>query len=256
MQILLLVIAFAVTALLYASVGFGGGSTYTSLLALAEIDYRLIAPVSLICNVLVVAGGTWRFHRAGAIEWGRIWPLFAASLPLALVGGSLEVPREVFLGLLGLSLLVASALMLLRRGAGEPVAIVPPPTAKGMAATAATGGALGFLSGIVGIGGGVFLAPILYLTRWQSARAIAGTASAFILFNSLAGLAGQLSKDGRAEGVVQFWPLFVAVVLGGQIGSWLGAVRLPRRALEVGTALLILFVALRLLWQLFRSQFA
>ena len=249
-----LAVPFAITALLYASVGFGGGSTYTALLALFGADYRVLPLVSLACNVAVVAGGVWRFGRAGAIPWGRALPLCAASVPLAWLGGRLAVPEAVFIGLLGASLLAAGLAMLApapRRAAALGAAAAPVP--KAQAREPVLGGALGLLSGVVGIGGGIFLAPALHLTRWAEARAIAGTAALFILVNSLAGLAGQLTKlsasgDG-ASGALAYWPLLIAVVLGGQVGARLGAEILPPVLLRRLTAILVLVVGMRLLFR-------
>ena len=257
---IVLALLFAATALLYASVGFGGGSTYTALLALSGTDYRLLPIISLACNVAVVAGGVWRFGRAGAVPWARALPLCAASVPLAWLGGRLVVPEAVFTGLLGGSLLAAGALMLAppaRRPAPLGAAVATRPARPLRLTEPALGGALGLLSGVVGIGGGIFLAPVLHLTGWAGARAVAGTASLFILVNSLAGLAGQLSKlagpgPGLAPGtgeLLGYWPLLLAVVLGGQLGARLGSQVLPPALLRRLTALLVLIVGVRLLFR-------
>ena len=236
---------FFLTALLYGAAGFGGGSTYNALLVLAGTDYRAVPVVALACNVLVVSAGSWRFARAGHVDWGRIWPLFVLSIPSAWLGGRLPVAETVFVGLLAGSLLAAGLLMLwqplwekeaparLRSRWLEPVA----------------GGALGFLAGMVGIGGGIFLAPLLYMLRWGPPKAIAGTCAVFILANSLSGLAGQLVKGsgGAAGGALAvYWPLFPAVLAGGLIGSTLGSGRLDPKYVRILTAFLILYVAVRL----------
>lgn len=235
---------FLLTALLYASAGFGGGSTYTALLALRHPDPLVVPLISLSCNILVVSVGAWRFARAGHVDLRRIWPLFAASVPLAFVGGVLPVPRLLFIGLLAMSLFAAGALLLWqpRAHAGRP----PRPYPRWLEPL--LGGLLGLLAGIVGIGGGIYLAPILHLLRWGSAHAIAGTSAVFILANSLSGIAGQAWKNGDAiPGLLAVhWPLFPAVVIGGLIGSALGARRLQPHALRIVTALLILFVAAQL----------
>ena len=231
---------FLLTAAIYSAVGFGGGSTYTALLVLAATDYRAIPALSLVCNLLVVSLGTWRFARAGAVPWRRIWPLFAASVPLAWLGGRLVVPAILFTGLLAGSLLVAGLAMLWRPA---PDALV---SERSMTwREPVIGGGLGLLAGITGIGGGIFLSPLLHLLRWGRARAIAGTAAAFILVNSLAGLAGQLMKpDGydRLAALGHYWPLFPAVAIGGAVGSAVGAGRLSPRALVIATAVLVLYV--------------
>lgn len=249
-----LTLLFLLTAGLYASVGFGGGSTYIALLALADLDYRLIPVIALLCNIIVVTGGTFRFHTRGLIKWGRIWPILALSLPAAWLGGLVPINREGFLLLLGLSLIVAAGLIL-----AEPLLGRARPDQSGASGQnrwfiPLTGAGIGFLSGMVGIGGGIFLAPILLLSNWSDSRRVAATASIFILINSLSGLAGQLSKSGWDQGIEamnSYWPLFVAVFIGGQIGSFLASKALPEIWIKRLTALLILYVAMRILVQQF-----
>lgn len=236
--------AFFVTALLYAIAGFGGGSTYTALLVLAKTDYRAVPILSLACNILVVSVGTWRFARAGHLDWRRAWPLFVTSVPAAWIGGSLHVPKQYFLGLLAASLLVAGLTLL-----WQPMwkrEIEPEPGPRWIEPVA--GGSLGLLAGIVGIGGGIFLAPLLYVLRWDAPKRIAATCAAFILVNSIAGLAGQASKGVAAAGAVlgDHALLFPAVVIGGIIGAGLGAKRLAPDWVRIVTAVLILYVAVRL----------
>lgn len=241
-----LALAFLVTALLYASVGFGGGSTYNALLVLAGTDFRILPALALICNVIVVAGGVWRFAAAGHIRLGRIAPWIAASVPAAWLGGRIPVSEAVFVGLLGLSLAAAGLRMLLQKREDEAAAR----REARLSIAIPAGAGLGFLSGLVGIGGGIFLAPILHLLRWDKERAIAGTCSLFILVNSLSGLAGQFAKLADMDLVgplAAHWPLFPAVLIGGQIGSFLGATKLPEPLLRRMTALLVLYVAARLL---------
>ncbi len=240
---------FALTALLYASVGFGGGSTYNALLVLSGADYRLIPAIALICNIIVVAGGTWRFGAAGHIDWRRVWPWLALSIPAAWIGGRLPVSETVFIGLLGGALLIAGLQLVFERsGTSQDVAGQDVPLFQSLF----VGGAIGFLAGIVGIGGGIFLAPVLYLMRWGSPRQIAGTASLFILVNSIAGLGGQLMKLGQLQQLSAlggYWALFPAVLIGGMIGSRLGSTRIPPPLIKRLTAVLILYVAARLLWR-------
>lgn len=243
--------SFALTALLYASVGFGGGSTYNALLVLAQTDYRLLPAIALLCNLIVVTGGTIRFARAGQVPWRPLWPILVLSAPCAWAGGRLPVDKPLFVALLGSALLLAGVLMLVQRERGEGRASRPPRLAW---IGVPIGMAVGFFSGIVGIGGGIFLAPVLHLLRWAEARQIAASASVFILVNSLAGLAGQVMKQDAAAtpvAVSAYWPLFLAVLVGGQIGSHIGARLLPQRVIRIGTAALILYVAAQLLWQRF-----
>jgi len=239
-----LVPAFFGTALLYASVGFGGGSTYSALLALVGTDYRILPIISLCCNVVVVTGGTIRFARAGEMPWKGALTVSLVAAPLAFLGGLSPIREGMFLTLLGASLVFAALALLL------PIARdgqVRPQRAWAMPLAAAP---LGFLAGLVGIGGGIFLAPLLHLTRWDRARRIAATASLFILINSLAGLVGQLVKSGPdrfAEAIAGSLPLLVAVVIGGQIGSFLALRHLPAQVIRWLTAGLTGWVGLRLL---------
>jgi uncharacterized membrane protein YfcA len=248
--VLPLVLLFALTAALYASVGFGGGSTYNALLALWGVDYRLLPAIALVCNIIVVTGGTMRFASAGAVPWRRAVPIALVAAPFAWAGGLTPISEKAFLGLLGGSLTVAGILLLLptRRGEAEQR---PGPAWR----EPAIGAAIGYLSGLVGIGGGIFLSPLLHLTRWGGARPIAATASLFILVNSIAGLIGQLMKLGAAApaAAAQWWPLALAVLVGGQIGSWAGLKLLPESVVRRLTGVLILYVALRLVWQSFAA---
>ena len=241
-----LVAAFFATALLYASVGFGGGSTYSALLALAGVDYRILPLLSLACNIVVVAGSTVRFARAGITPWRDAALLVGLAAPAAFLGGLTPIDREPFLLLLGGSLLLTGVTLLLSTSSRQveetrgrwarlvPLAAIP----------------LGYLAGLVGIGGGIFLAPLLHLVRWHTARAIAATASLFILVNSLSGLAGQILKGGAgrlAAAVDLGLPLIVAVAIGGQIGSLLAVRLLPLAWIRWLTAALTIWVGARLL---------
>lgn len=242
---LALAFAFLVTALLYASVGFGGGSTYAALLALSDLDYRLLPMVALACNIVVVAGGTVRFARARLTPWRDALCLTALAAPAALIGGLVAIDQALFTVLLGASLILTGLTMLIpltEAQAREPMRAAR--YAPFMAAP------LGFLAGLVGIGGGIFLAPLLHLTRWNGAREVAASASLFILVNSLFGLAGQILKQGPGVlGAVidAALPLMIAVAIGGQIGGLLAVCVLPVRWVRWLTALLVAVVGARLL---------
>lgn len=243
---------FFATAVLYASVGFAGGSTYTALLVLAGTSIAILPVVSLLCNLIVASGGAWRFEKARLVPWRRLLPLLAVSMPAAFVGGALPVSKPVFIALLGSSLLLAGLLLLFQRepvDAGEhagrhrvlgPLIALP----------------LGLLSGIVGIGGGIFLAPVLHLIGWDRAKRVAACATVFIFANSIAGLGGQFTKlvdPAALAEAARYWPLALSVLIGGQIGSRLGVQVLPGAILRRVTALLILFVAGQLLWRTFAA---
>lgn len=220
---------------------------------LAHTDYRLIPILSLLCNLLVVSIGSWRFGRAGAVEWRRCWPLFITSVPFAWLGGRMPVSQTLFVGLLAASLIVAGLTMLVQP---QPAAEKPSaPTAPISWHEPTIGATLGLLAGITGIGGGIFLAPVLHLLRWGRPRAIAGTCALFIFVNSISGLLGQTAKNGPAALVDQIgghWLLFPAVALGGIAGSMTGSTRLKPRHLAVLTAILVLAVGGQLAVRLVR----
>ncbi|MFN9497907.1 MAG: sulfite exporter TauE/SafE family protein [Erythrobacteraceae bacterium] len=241
----LLALAFLVTALLYASVGFGGGSTYSALLALSGLDYRLLPLISLACNIVVVTGSSIRFARARLTPWRKAAVIVMLGAPLSFLGGLTPIREAMFLTLLGASLVLTSLTMLIP--VRENAEGTPTQAAKWMPLAAAP---LGYFAGLVGIGGGIFLSPLLHLARWHEARGIAATASLFILVNSLFGLAGQMVKNGPGlfgQALGAALPLLVAVVIGGQIGSLLAARLLPPQWIRWLTAALVLVVGVRLL---------
>jgi uncharacterized membrane protein YfcA len=240
-----LALLFGLTAALYAAVGFGGGSTYNALLALWGVDYRILPAIALICNIIVVTGGSIRFARAGLVPWRRLWSILLWSAPLAWAGGRMPISEALFTGMLGLSLLAAGLLLLFQPERSEDL-----PDSQSRVLTPILGAGVGFLSGLVGIGGGIFLAPIMHLIGWARAKRIAASASVFILVNSIAGLVGQLMKinDPVLEGhLMSHWPLGVAVLIGGQLGSHVGIRFLPASLVRRVTAVLILYVAVRML---------
>ncbi len=235
------------TALLYASVGFGGGSTYNALLALAGTSFTVLPIISLSCNILVVTGSCIRFARASEMPWRKALLLSLIAAPLAFLGGLTPIREKAFLLTLAISLIFAGLALLLPRSAEKsgrpallsrwaPLAVVP----------------LGYLAGLVGIGGGIFLAPLLHLSRWDGARRIAATTSLFILVNSVSGLAGQLLKAGPArfgEALSSGVLLLVAVVIGGQIGSLLALRWLPEHVIRWLTAALTIWAGSQLLFK-------
>jgi uncharacterized membrane protein YfcA len=238
-------LAFAVVAFVYASVGFGGGSAYVAVLILTGVSHAVAAPVALVCNLVVSAGAIWHFRRGGHFDAPRVAPFLVASLPMAFVGGSISVDRHVFVALLGFCLVAAGLRLLVRSPRQRPRAVTP---AAAWSVGVPLGAALGFLAGVVGIGGGIFLAPVLLLTGWATAKQAAAAAAVFVLLNSGAGLAGQLSKGAAIDAMVI--PLFAAVLIGGQLGARAGAVHLPQPVVRRVLASIIVVVGGRLLWGL------
>jgi hypothetical protein len=242
-------VAFLLVAFLYASVGFGGGSTYTALLIESGLSWELVPPVSLMCNIVVVTGGVYHFHKAGHLDFRFAAQLIGTSVPAAFLGGYVRLSEAVFMLILGLALLVAGTLLLMDRSFRDNT--VP----GGRVTTASSlglGAFLGGLAGVTGIGGGIYLAPVLHLFRLAPARTVAATCSLFILVNSLAGLGGQVAKLGaQAEPLLrwQYLLLPLAVLVGGQLGSRAASKWLPVSPIRRLTGAVILLVALRILWQ-------
>jgi len=241
-------LAFVAVAFLYASVGFGGGSTYTAILIESGLYWELVPPVSLVCNLVVVSGGIYHFAKAGHLNLRFAGPLIVASVPAAFLGGFIRLDQSSFLQILGIALFIAGLLMLLDRQLRKERASAPQ---TGTAISLGIGLLLGGLAGITGIGGGIYLAPVLHLTRLAEAKTVAATCSLFILVNSLAGLAGQLAKLGDRAGElfdVGYLVLPLAVLIGGQLGSRAGANWFKASHIRRLTGLVILVVSVRLLW--------
>jgi uncharacterized membrane protein YfcA len=245
----MLALLFFVTAVLYASVGFGGGSTYNAILVLADTDYRLLPSIALACNLIVVTGGVWQYRRSGDLNLMFALPFIALSIPMAWFGGTVPIEKETFVMFLGLSLLAAGLAMWFQ----PPETRASPPGSPlvNWFVGLPVGAAIGFLAGMVGIGGGVFLAPCLHLLRLADPKRIAATSSFFILVNSIAGLLGQSMKQGASAHLGQLtdyvW-LGVAVLIGGQVGSRLSTRVLSGRVVKRLTAALVLYAAGRLLY--------
>ncbi|MEM7729576.1 MAG: sulfite exporter TauE/SafE family protein [Pseudomonadota bacterium] len=235
---------FFATALIYAMVGFGGGSTYTALLVLWGVPFAILPLISLSCNIVVVTGGVWRFRAAQALPAKKLVWLLAGSVPAAWIGGQLPIGEFAFVLVLAVVLAIASGLMLVR-----PVSTVESETPWRRGTSMGVGAGLGAVAGVVGIGGGIILAPLLHLTGWDTPRRISGACSLFILVNSVSGLAGQIVKRGGGLAVADllpYWPVLAAALIGGQIGSWIGSERLPSRPVRILTALVVLAASLRL----------
>ncbi len=219
----LLALAIFAAALLYSSVGHGGGSGYLAAMALAGLAPAEMRPAALALNVLVAGIGTARFARAFA--WPLFWPFALASVPCAALGGALELPISAYRPAVGAVLLFAAARMAFTPGAAATLVTRRPPLALALLC----GAGIGLLSGLTGVGGGIFLAPLLLFTRWGEPRAVAAVSAPFILANSLAGLAGLAATGITFPSATPYWG--VAAAAGGLIGSALGASRLGTQAL-------------------------
>ena len=240
----LLALLFLVTAILYSSVGFGGGSTYLALLLIWGIPYFVFPVIALACNIIVVSGNCFNYIRAGNLNFKLLLPYLIGSIPLAYMGGSLPIEKQLFEILLFLVLLLAGFLLLFNFKSyddkDESYKKIP------IFISILIGGLLGFISGVVGIGGGIFLSPILFLIRAGKPKYIVTAASLFILINSISGLIGQLTKNDILTEIQNYWYLLIAVLIGGQTGNFLNLKMFPTRILALVTALLVLFVAIRM----------
>ena len=231
---------FIVIAFVYASVGFGGGSSYLAILSLYALPLAEIKLTALVCNIIVVTGGTLIFIKNKQVNWRKVLPLIITSVPMAFLGARWKLEQTTFFIILGISLVTASVLLWIRMRPKEDLERITMST--NIYRDAIIGGLIGFLSGMVGIGGGIFLSPILLMCGWDTPKKIAATASLFILVNSISCIAGQLSHPTSGINFTQIGILCAAVFVGGQIGSRLGAVKFDQLLVRRMTALLV-FVA-------------
>ena len=241
---IILPILFFVTALLYSSVGFGGGSTYLALLLIWEIPYYILPVIALGCNIIVVSGNSINYIKAGNLNLKLLTPYLIGSVPMAFIGGTLEIEKNIFEVLLFFVLLVSGLLLLFNfksyddnENKYKEVKYIY---------SLFIGSIIGILSGIVGIGGGIFLSPILFLLRAGLPKHIVTTSSIFILINSFAGIIGQLTKSYVLNDIIEYWYLLFFVLIGGQIGNYLNLKILPTRFLALITSCLVIFVAIRM----------
>jgi uncharacterized membrane protein YfcA len=229
-------------ALLYSSVGHGGASGYLAVMALVGVAPAVMRPTALALNVLVAGLATWHFARAGFFAWRLFWPFAVTSIPLAAVGGALALPDPVYKRVVGAVLLVA-AFHLFRTAATAHAPGVRPPAAW---LALAAGAGLGLLSGLTGVGGGIFLSPLLLMAGWAGIRETAAVSAAFILANSVAGLAGLASAGGGLPGG-GIAILALAAGAGGWAGSRLGSRRLARPTIRRLLALVLLLAGVKFL---------
>ena len=240
----ILSILFFITAILYSSVGFGGGSTYLALLLIWDIPYFIFPVIALVCNIIVVSGNSINYSRAGNLNFRLLIPYLLGSVPFAFIGGTVIIKKELFEILLFLILSIAGTSLLIQNKSYEEKKTKY--IQSSVYLSFFIGSILGLISGIVGIGGGIFLSPILFLLKAAPPKQIVTTASFFILINSISGVLGQLTKDGVYEQILNYWLLFVVVFMGGQIGNFVNLKIFSNRLLAIVTACLVIFVAIRM----------
>ena len=240
-----------VAALLYSSVGHAGASGYLAAMSYYKLPATVMRPAALTLNIIVASVGTHRFWRAGHLSWRLLWPFVILSAPMAFVGGRWKLTETIYYRALGVVLCLAAVNLLIqvlwpRRFGGRVAGVHPPPVVVALI----VGAGLGLLSGLTGVGGGIFLSPVLLLMGWADPKKTAGVSAAFILINSIAGLAGQV-WSGQFNPLrtlpLEFLLWGTAALAGGMIGSWLGARRLPNPALRALLAVVLLVAGLKMI---------
>ena len=235
---------FFITAILYSSVGFGGGSTYLALMLIWDIPYYIFPIIALFCNIIVVSGNSINYIRSGNLNLKLLAPYLVGSIPFTILGASISIEKEIFEILLFFILIIAGIFLLIGSKSFNKDQIKIKQIPKILSIS--IGSVIGFISGIVGIGGGIFLSPLLFLMKAGYPKHIATTASLFILINSIFGVAGQLTKNIVFNEFLNYWPLFLVVLMGGQVGNFLNIKFLTNKTLALITSLLVIFVAARM----------
>jgi uncharacterized protein len=242
----LLAFLFFAVAVLYSSVGHAGASGYLAAMAFLSVATEVMRPTALVLNVLVATIATVRFYRAGCFSWRTLWPFAATSIPLSFVGGGLTLPSLIYKRIVGAFLLVAAARLAHEAskkatpdGESHAVPLVP------VLPALAFGAGIGFLSGLTGTGGGIFLSPLLLFLGWAETRKTSGVSAAFILLNSLAGLAGNIRSLRALPPSIPLWT--GAAVVGGLLGTELGAKRLGTKTLRFLLAAVLVTAGLKLI---------
>lgn len=239
-HLILLLAGVTIVAFLYSSVGHAGASGYIAVMTLCGLAANFIRPTALVLNILVASIGAFQFWRAGHFSWQLFWPFALFSVPAAYLGGYLALPTAILKILIGAVLLFSAARLLFRQS--DPPDAAPPP----VPASIGLGAGIGFLSGLTGTGGGIFLTPLLLFCHWATIRRAAAVSALFILVNSVAGLVGYISS-GRP--VPRFaWILAVAVVIAGTLGSHLGSRRFPVRTISVILATVLVLAGCKLIF--------
>ena len=239
-QLALLCLAIAVIAFLYSSVGHAGASGYIATMTLFGLATTVIRPTALVLNILVAIIGSFQFWRAGSFSWKLFWPFALVSIPAAYGGGYLQPSAGVLRILIGIVLLLSAVRLIFRKG--DPPETNPPakPVAIGV------GAGLGFLSGLTGTGGGIFLTPLLLFCQWAGIKQAAAVSALFILVNSIGGLVGYFSAKHSIPTLGIY--LAIPAIIGGTIGSYLGSRRLPVRGIAIFLATVLTIAGIKLIF--------
>jgi len=235
----LLILAVFLIAMLYSSVGHAGASGYIAVMSLLSLAPEVIKPTALSLNILVGSIATWQFYRAGHFSWSLFWPFAALAVPCAFIGGQLNLPTQLFKVLLGLVLLYSAMRFFVQ--SKQSTHIHEPPRTQAFLA----GAGIGFLSGLTGTGGGIFLTPLLLLMGWADAKRAAAVSALFVLLNSVSGLAGNISATKALPTFLL--PLLIAAALGGLVGSYFGSRRIEPHAIKKLLAMVLLIAGFKLI---------
>lgn len=228
----LLAVSIFAIAMLYASVGHGGASGYLAAMALFSLHPAALKPTALVLNIVVAGAGACLYCTARQFSWRVFWPFAVASIPASYLGGCLTLPPDLYRPLLGVVLVLAAWRLFVRNAHQEGVVRMPR-----LAVSMVVGGGLGFVSGLIGVGGGIFLSPLMVLLGWAQVREISGIAALFILVNSVAGLLGHLHS---LQQVPEYVPLLAIMALaGGTLGALGGSRHLPVPAILKALALVL-----------------
>ena len=241
-ETLIIATLFFVGAALYASVGHGGASSYLAVMGLFSLAPDVMKPTALALNILVAGVATFKFYRAGLFKWALFWPFAVASIPAAFLGGAVTLPARWYKIVVGVVLLYAAVWMF--RSAMRPITKDTHPAPLWAALIA--GFAIGFLSGLTGVGGGIFLSPLLLSMGWAETRATSGVAAPFILVNSIAGLLGHIASVSQLPPNVPVWG--AAALIGGWIGASYGSKRAPVPVLRQLLSLVLVVAGAKLIF--------
>lgn len=236
----LLTAAILVIALLYSSVGHAGASGYIAVMSLFGLAPEAIKPTALVLNILVAAIGTWQFWRAGHFSWRLFWPFAVLAIPLAFLGGYLDLPTRVFKVLIGIILLYSAVRFFLRPSADAVTGAPSWPVALSI------GAGLGLLAGLTGTGGGIFLTPLLLFKKWARTKEAAAVSALFILVNSAAGLLGNIASTRRFPSFAIY--LAIAAIAGGATGAHFGSRRFDHTTIRRCLALVLLIAGTKLVF--------
>jgi len=243
-QAFLLGALFFAASILYSSVGHGGASGYLAAMGLFGIAPAVMRPTALVMNIAVASISLYKFSRSSGFDWRLFWPFAITAVPMAFVGGRIQLPVLWFGVLVGCVLLFSAIRLLIETIVSKQrvrTIIGPPPIAFALV----LGAAIGLLSGLTGVGGGIFLSPLLVLTGWATVRQSAAPTAAFVLINSISGLLGLLSRQPTLPDALPYW--VAAVIVGGLIGATYGSRRLGNNAMRQALAVVLVIAGAKMI---------